>query len=277
MKRAKKLTVLALCVILLVIVSARLGPDPEIKDRTPDKSTETDEGKAPDVSEINGDNEGSQSGPSDEQPSGNGGEETPPEDPLADLPDISVYDWNLKLVNNTNVLQSGFAPEVTKVQNDQYFDSRAAEKLTEMLQGAANAGFGTYISAAYRPYSTQAYIFYGKASQIAWGGTVEYAEAEIQARELVAYPGTSDHQTGLGVDIMPNSEMKMVAEEVEDNALLVWLKEHCAEYGFILRFPKDKKDITGWYEPWHFRYVGEEAAAYIMEKGLCLEEFLDLY
>ena len=67
-------------------------------------------------------------------------------------------------------------------------------------------------------------------------------------------------------------------EGQESTATQQWLMAHCTEYGFILRYPADKQDITGvMYEPWHFRYVGKEAAAYIMENGLCLEEFLDLY
>ena len=102
-------------------------------------------------------------------------------------------------------------------------------------------------------------------------------EAETEARKVVAYPGTSEHQLGLCADIMDNKDTTMKAEEVENLPLLKWLKEHCAEYGFILRYPKDKQALTGWYEPWHFRYVGEEAAKYMTENDLCLEEFIALF
>lgn len=260
-KHGSIMLLLVLCMVLLVIVSSRLSPTPP-----PGKDTSLSEPEetyiaVPAASPQTGD------------------EETP--EPTADpkelLPDVSIYDWNLKLVNNTNVLSSSFAPDVTAVDDGQYFDSRAVDALYSLLDAAKGQGHSVYISAAYRPYSTQAYIFYGKASQIAWGGTVEYSEAEIMARELVAYPGTSEHQLGLCVDLIDSANTDLVAEDVEDLPLLVWLKEHCAEYGFILRYPKDKEEITGWYEPWHFRYVGVEAAEYIMENGLCLEEFLELY
>lgn len=193
------------------------------------------------------------------------------------LPAVSIHEWNLKLVNNINVLSSSFAPDVTEVADGQYFDTRAVDSLNAMLEAARMQGYATYLSTAYRPYSTQAYIFYGKASQIAWGGEVDYADAEMMARELVAYPGTSEHQLGLAVDIVDTSSTVLDAEMLEDMPLLVWLQQHCHEYGFILRYPKDKEEITGWYEPWHFRYVGVDAATYIMEKGLCLEEFIQLY
>ncbi|MCD7852535.1 MAG: M15 family metallopeptidase [Oscillospiraceae bacterium] len=166
---------------------------------------------------------------------------------------------------------------MTEVRDGQYFDSRAAEELLEMISGAEEAGYTVTIRTGYRPYATQAYIFFGKASQIAWDGTVEYADAEELARKTVAYPGTSEHQLGLAVDLMDSASTAMVAEDVEELPVLLWLQEHCAEYGFIYRYPKEKQEITGWYEPWHFRYVGKAAATYIMENDLCLEEFIELY
>lgn len=195
-----------------------------------------------------------------------------------DLPPVIDLDsWQYKLVNSAYVLSSSFAPNVTEIGNQQYFDSRAVEALNAMMQGAADAGYGCFVRTAYRPYSTQAYLFYGKASQLSWDGSVSYEKAEILARNYVAYPGCSEHQLGLAADLMPDADTAMVAEDVADLPLLLWLKEHCKEYGFILRYPAEKKEITGWNEPWHFRYVGEEAACYIMEHELCLEEFLELY
>ena len=102
----------------------------------------------------------------------------------------------------------------------------------------------------------------------------ERAEAEELAADEVARPGTSEHQLGLAVDIISNAHPDL-DEGWAETEEAVWLKEHCAEYGFILRYPPDKSDITGIvWEPWHFRYVGEEAAVYIMENDLCLEEYL---
>jgi len=184
-------------------------------------------------------------------------------------------DWKLKLVNETYVLSSSFAPNVTDIGNGQYFDSRAVDALLAMIAGAEEAGYTVCVRNAYRPYSNQAYLFFGRASQIQWGTDMDMLEAEALAREVVAYPGTSEHQLGLVADLMDSEDTVMDADAVKNLPVLQWLTEHCAEYGFILRYPEDKQDITGWFEPWHFRYVGEECAAYIMENGLCLEEFLE--
>lgn len=263
-----RILLLVLIVILLSVVSSRVSPSlPVPEDTTISKPTDT----APPSSLP--------SVPDDVTPPEVSPSEPPVESeaPQIDLPDISIHEWNLRLVNNKNILNESFTPDVSEVANGQYFDSRAVDALNAMLDGAIKNGYSTYISTAYRPYSTQAYIFFGKASQIAWGGEVEYAEAEVLARELVAYPGTSEHQLGLAVDIIDSSNTYLVAEDVEDMPLLAWLKEHCHEYGFILRYPKDKEEITGWYEPWHFRYVGLDAAKFMVENNLCLEEFVDLY
>ena len=265
-KQRWRVLLLVLVVILLSIVSSRVSP----KLPTADEQSLTKPDSTPAVAET-------PTVPDDVEPSVSPSvEPVVSEEPEIDLPDVSIYEWNLRLVNNNNVLSSSFAPDVSEIINGQYFDSRAVDPLYAMLDAAKMQGFSTYVSTAYRPFSTQAYIFNGKASQIAWPDG-DLAEAEIMARKIVAYPGTSEHQLGLAVDIIDSANTPLIAEDVEDMSLLVWLKEHCHEYGFILRYPKDKQEITGWYEPWHFRYVGVEAATFIMENELCLEEFLDLY
>lgn len=265
-KQKWRVLLLVLVVILLFIVSSRVSPTLPNAD-TPAVSVPD---SPPTVS-------ASPSVADDPEPSVSPSQSPEvPEEPEIDLPDVSIHEWNLKLVNNNNVLSSSFAPDVSEIVDGQFFDSRAVDALYALLDGAKMQGFSTYVSTAYRPFSTQAWIFNGKASQIAWPDG-DLVEAEMEARKIVAYPGTSEHQLGLAVDIIDSSSTSLVAEDVEDMALLVWLKEHCHEYGFILRYPKDKEEITGWYEPWHFRYVGTEAAKFIMENNLCLEEFLDLY
>ena len=103
-------------------------------------------------------------------------------------------------------------------------------------------------------------------------------KAEQVAATRVAPPGTSEHNTGLAVDILSGDYYNHhggIEESFEYDAEAIWMKAHCAEYGFILRYPKGKQDITGIiFEPWHFRYVGVEAATYIMENDLTLEEYL---
>ena len=100
---------------------------------------------------------------------------------------------------------------------------------------------------------------------------------ETTAQTIVGRPSESEHRSGLAVDIT-DRYYEEKDSYLENTELFTWLKMHCFEYGFILRYPKDKKAVTGYvYEPWHFRYVGAEAAAFITENDLTLEEFLDLY
>lgn len=259
MTHNKKYAFVLLCVsvVLLYFVSARIGQI----------SNTADGGVSHDTDVVSFDNI-NRAGPQQSAAP------VPTESPK---PEINTADWQYKLVDETHVLSSSFAPNVTEIGDGQYFDERAADALNEMLTAANDAGYTTCVRAGYRPYKTQAYIFFGKASQIAWDGTVSYADAEVLAREYVAYPGTSEHQLGLAADIMDKAETALDAEKAAQLPVLQWLRENCAEYGFILRYPEEKKDITGRYEPWHFRYVGVEAAKYIMDKEICLEEFLDLY
>ncbi|MBP3292640.1 MAG: M15 family metallopeptidase, partial [Clostridia bacterium] len=99
-------------------------------------------------------------------------------------------------------------------------------------------------------------------------------EAEAEAGKWVAIPGTSEHQTGLAVDIVALS-YQLLDRGQEDTAEQKWLMENSYKYGYILRYPTDKSDITGiYYEPWHYRYVGKDVAKELYESGLCLEEYL---
>ena len=95
-----------------------------------------------------------------------------------------------------------------------------------------------------------------------------------EAGRWVAVPGTSEHETGMALDIVSYS-YQLLNEQQENTAEQKWFMEHCWEYGFILRYPKDKTEVTGiGYEPWHYRYVGREHAAKLYESGLCLEEYI---
>jgi len=260
-RKSKGIALLLLVVLLLVLISSRTSPKQALRTDTPEVTDDPLPSETP-VPET--------PPPAEDTP-----EPTPSVRDI--LPGATRNDWNLRLVNNTYVLPNTFAPDVVAVRDDQYFDSRAADKLEEMLSAAEAAGYTVCIRAAYRPFSTQAYLFNGRASQIQWGTTMTLLEAEQEARKVVAYPGTSEHQLGLCADIMDSKDTAMKAEEVENLPLLVWLKQHCAEYGFVLRYPKDKQEITGWYEPWHFRYVGEEAAKYMMDNNVCLEELIAMF
>ena len=198
-------------------------------------------------------------------------------EPTSDLPEgVDIDSWELRLVNTNNLLEADYAPERTAVEGDHSFDSRASGALKDFITAARDQGLSAYLTSSYRPYETQKYLFDRKVGQQQDQG-LDYDAAVDAAKRIVAYPGTSEHQLGLAADITDRQYEAMGASLAETD-LLIWMGQHCQEYGFILRYPFDKQDITGvMFEPWHFRYVGIPAATYIMEKGLCLEEFHGLY
>ena len=184
-------------------------------------------------------------------------------------PRVDITSWQFTLASTDHPIGQYVPPELATLEGDRLFDSRAVVSLQNFIDAARAEGRSVYLSSTYRPYAEQQYLFERKTAQL--GGD------EAAAARIVLPPGTSEHQLGLCADITDRYyETKTV--ELENTALYQWMVQHCAEYGFILRYPADKEEITGViYEPWHFRYVGEEAAQYIMEHGLCLEEFLELY
>ncbi len=182
--------------------------------------------------------------------------------------------WNLRLVNEWNPLPSDYDYEghLTTYSGSKKFDERAIDALRQMI----NAGSAYNLSAAslFRPYDLQVSLFNRQVAKAKSQGYTG-AAAEAKAATVVTRPGTSEHHTGLTVDIL-GSGYSSLEQSFENTPAFAWLKAHCAEYGFILRYPKEKEDITGIiYEPWHYRYVGKEAATEIMSRGLSLEEYLE--
>jgi len=184
-------------------------------------------------------------------------------------------DWMLLLVNRENPLPGDFqVPELTKLRNGHAFDSRAYPALQAMMDAAREAGLQPLICSSYRTGDKQEELFENKTRYYLDQGCAR-AEAEEKAAAWVARPGTSEHQTGLAVDIV-DASYQMLDEAQEETAVQKWLTAHCAEYGFILRYPTEKSALTGVNcEPWHYRYVGEAAAREIAERDLCLEEYVD--
>lgn len=182
--------------------------------------------------------------------------------------------WELMLVNDWNPLPEGYDTSLTLVTSGfQRIDKRMQEALSAMLEaGKAN---GIAVQSGYRAVSKQDELYWRQVNQNLRAGMDDVA-AQTAAGQVVKRPGYSEHHTGLAVDLGGNGNFSLEAS-FEQTPAFAWLKEHCAEYGFILRFPKGKENITGViYEPWHYRYVGKEAAKYITENGLCLEEYLEL-
>ncbi len=185
-----------------------------------------------------------------------------------------VNQWYLKLVNYENALPSDFNIE-TELINTEYarshhrFDVRAMDALKNLCVAAKNDGVDLFIISPYRTYNTQASLYQAEVQEWLDKGYAK-AAAEEKAATIVARPGTSEHNLGLAVDF--NS----VEENFDQTATYRWLKSHAADYGFIMRYAKEKQDITKViYEPWHYRYVGVEHAKAINDLGYCLEEYVE--
>lgn len=185
------------------------------------------------------------------------------------------------LVNRANPLTEDFAVETRKVsyngsESEKLFDVRVADRLEAMLNDAKAAGCPMYLVSTYRTIEYQKGLYSRKVNEYLSKGYRQRA-AEEEAAKWVAIPGTSEHNLGLVADIVSSTwynENNDLTQEFENTDHFTWLYEHCADYGFILRYPKGKESVTGIaYEPWHYRYVGEEVAKYIMENNLTLEEF----
>ena len=190
---------------------------------------------------------------------------TPTPDPYADKPDIDINSWEYVLANPWNSIED-YYPDVVPIE-DIEVDYRIYDAMEAFVSDCRDAGNTVYLSSGYRSYDLQKYLFEKKCE--------EYDEET--AATIVARPGTSEHQTGLAADIT-EEYYEYKSAILEDTAMYQWMEAHCQDYGFIVRFPDGKEDITGIiYEPWHFRYVGVEAATYIMEHNLTLEEFVALY
>lgn len=224
---------------------------------------------------------------------------------LEDLPGIVITDsasydgveWNfpidlfdmdpelVRLANKEVLLPEGYAPSSIVTMKARKEDSdgnntnggvkkastsemqlqqECAEQLVVMFEDALEQDITLYLKSAYRSYRTQKTMYYNR---------LEKNNGKDDG--WVSKPGASDHQTGLGADIVPRSwRDRAMNGDMGKEEECIWMAENCHLYGFILRYPADKEDVTEInYEPWHLRYVGNPAATYIMENGLCLEEF----
>lgn len=214
--------------------------------------------------------------------------ETP--EPTVDIwPKLTTDDFEknhcLWMVRENSLLSSAYKPDIAKISRTRYmmYSTEYMAELDAFLDAIEDAGFEYFIGAAFREYSFQTHLFNSKASQIAYemGLSADYLDPKYQeavekAKTIVMYPGSSEHQLGVAIDIFDENRSRLVYSEMNQE-LYAWLDEHCAEYGFIKRYPTRKLLLTGWDEPWHYRYVGKEVATFIVENGLCYEEFYGHY
>lgn len=178
--------------------------------------------------------------------------------------------WNLILVNRDNYIPDNYEFELTELSNGEKVDSRIYPSLQDMFDDARAKGLHLFVAAGYRTEEKQRQLLEEKTEAY-----INERHSRSKARELaeewVAVPGTSEHQIGIAVDI--NADTKYSSRD----SVYGWLEKNSWKYGFIRRYPPDKTEITGVInEPWHFRYVGKEAAQEIYSQGICLEEYIEM-
>lgn len=195
--------------------------------------------------------------------------------------EFSADDWRLILINKQNSIPEGYEEEVplgniNTMKGVMHCDERIIDDLFAMIQAAKEDGVTLQICSPYRDLEYQEYLFNRKITKYMKKG-LSYLEAYQLSSQVVTVPNASEHQLGLALDIVTDTFTEL-KEEFEDTEAGRWLAANSYRYGFILRYPKGKEDITGIeYEPWHFRYVGVEAATLITEQGITLEEFWEEY
>lgn len=181
----------------------------------------------------------------------------------------------LILVNPWNELPSYYMPHLTQVEDGYSVDRRCAKDLTEMLEACRLSGGNPVICSAYRTQAYQQELFDNSIKKLLAAG-ISPADAPQLAARSVAVPGTSEHQTGLALDIIDYYNVNLDESQAKTSTQ-IWLMANCSDYGFILRYPDGTSDTTGIiFEPWHYRYVGKTAAKEISEAGITLEEYVSL-
>lgn len=180
-----------------------------------------------------------------------------------------INDWRLTLANYENILPDDFEVELANIDDTRQFDARAITYLNKMKSDMSKAGISNvWVQSAYRSVKRQKELFDNSVNKYLKKGKTQ-EEAEKLTEEYINRPGSSDHNLGLAVDF------NNVDNSFEDLDAFKWLKKNAENYGFILRYPKDKEEITKIaYESWHWRFVGEEHAKKMNELNMCLEEYI---
>lgn len=187
---------------------------------------------------------------------------------------VDKDDWRLLLINKQHPIPDGYEFTLGTIKGNMKCDERIIDDLLLMLQGAKRDGVNLVICSPYRDMNRQEVLFNRKIELYMKKG-MSYMEAYKTTAQAVTVPGASEHQIGLALDIICDSYAQL-NEGFGDTQAGKWLAAHSCEYGFILRYPKGKEYITSIeYEPWHFRYVGKEAAMQITSKGITLEEYVE--
>ena len=199
------------------------------------------------------------------------------------LPDVKAEDWELILVGPDHKLDQEIdeATQLTALDNGYMIDKRIKANYEELEKAAEAAGFPLVMVSAYRSVSSQQAVFSQNVQQVMSSKGVSEDEATKITKQTITVPGYSEHHTGLAVDVVDNNWYNNYTSQLLDASYgdqpgAKWIAENAPKFGFIVRYPKDRQDITKiTYEPWHLRYVGKESAEYITKHDLTLEEYLD--
>ena len=178
-------------------------------------------------------------------------------------------DWRLLLVNSTHPLADDYSVDLTELRNGQSVDTRILSDLQEMFDAARSEDIYPIVSDAYRTREDQQTLMDDVIQNYEDEG-YSSEEASSKAEQVIAKPGTSEHETGLAIDITGDDDY-----DQDTDSVLEWMNSNAYKYGFILRYPSGKESVTGAEaENDHYRYVGKEAAKVIHDQGICLEEYL---
>ena len=178
-------------------------------------------------------------------------------------------DWRLLLVNSTHPLADDYSVDLTELRNGQSVDTRILSDLQEMFDAARSEDIYPIVSDAYRTREDQQTLMDDVIQNYEDEG-YSSEEASSKAEQVIAKPGTSEHETGLAIDIAGDDDY-----DQDTDSALEWMNSNAYKYGFILRYPSGKESVTGAEaENDHYRYMGKEAAKVIHDQGICLEEYL---
>ena len=178
-------------------------------------------------------------------------------------------DWRLLLVNSTHPLADDYSVDLTELRNGQSVDTRILSDLQEMFDAARSEDIYPIVSDAYRTREDQQTLMDDVIQNYEDEG-YSSEEASSKAEQVIAKPGTSEHETGLAIDIAGDDDY-----DQDTDSVLEWMNSNAYKYGFILRYPSGKESVTGAEaENDHYRYVGKEAAKVIHDQGICLKEYL---
>ncbi|PRY82834.1 M15 family metallopeptidase [Alkalibacterium olivapovliticus] len=249
------------------------GPS-EVEETEIEGTTGTDESQGENPEESQDQEETDDEGETGSQSAQDSSADEEEDSPLNFEDDLMDPDSLKVLVNKQYALPEDYEPadlvtvEVPTVLDNpeiRQLRTEAAEALKDMFDAAEEEGIFLHARSGYRSYQTQVQLYNSYVSN----------HGEEAANRYSAQPGHSEHQTGLGMDVTSESVSYQLTEAFGDTPEGIWVEENSHEFGYIIRYPQGKEDITGYqYEPWHLRYLGQEVATDVFESGLTYEEYL---